>query len=806
MRSWQWSADDGYTLILAADVRFGRTDYVEDQIWEVLACGREPAGLTAATRYGGQVQGMRIFPSFALEGRAAVDPMAFHLPVVVCQALPNYARLAFWPLPEIEASAEYWVTDSHRLVSRIALTARSERRLQVDLRLHVVLLPGQDADPMRPVTRAGVAALQGRVGGLQPVVFLSGGAVPFRSIYPSLQVSASLAPGESRSWAWAHAGWTDAVQGFEAARSAAGLPLDALAARIERMAEGIVQVETGNPGWDGALHLSQVAALSSFIGPTRHLPAASPVLRRAPEDGHSPLGDGTDHDWRWNGQEMISACYIARQVLPAAPDLAKGVVLNALATQGADGAVDGKPGLAGQRLRMAGAPMLGELCWQIYQQTEDLDFITQVLPRLLESFESWFEVGRDRDQDGFPEWDHPLQPGYETHPVFSLTDPSCQGMDLSWAESPDLAAFLLSEADALRRLAEAAGQAKSLAAIEARRRRLLEGLGRCWDPESGSYRRIDRSLHTIPSPGELVRAAGDGRHEPKVTLRPPSRLVVRVSGPVTEARNLEIGLSGYPAGGREHTLRLEAADFSWSWETGCATTAETFARLWRVHIRGLGEGFEITVQVPDLGRLDIGTLLPLSSKGAPPEEAAALLEGQLLRPEQFWRPYGLPFLPASDAAYRDQLQAGTGGVLMPWNSLLGTALLACGRGMEAATHFERLMAGIVGCLRHERAFFQSYHPETGEGLGDRHAACGAAPLSLLLACVGVQLISPTRVGLRGRNVLAGPVKVRWRGLEVTRTGEVSRVVFPDGQTVEVQGQEPLVIEQQPRQPAGKVFA
>ncbi len=111
MRSWRWSGDDAWSLNLAADVRFGPTDYAEDQIWELLLGGDEPAGLAAATRFGGRMRGMHIFPSFALEGRAAVDPVTFHRPVIVEQVLSNYARLAFWPLAEVEAVAEYWVVE-----------------------------------------------------------------------------------------------------------------------------------------------------------------------------------------------------------------------------------------------------------------------------------------------------------------------------------------------------------------------------------------------------------------------------------------------------------------------------------------------------------------------------------------------------------------------------------------------------------------------------------------------------------------------------------------------------------------------
>ena len=802
MRSWEWSSEDAWSLGLAADVRFGPTDYSDDQIWEIQLRRAEPPGLAAATSYGGRIRGVHIVPSFAQEGRAVVDPGDYHRPPIVQQALPNYARLAFSPLSGMEAVAEYWVLDSHRLVSRLDLLATSEHSLTIDLRLNVQLLPGSDADPMLPVTYHGAVALQGRIGDLQPVVFLSGGAVALRAVTPGLHVSASLAPGERRSWTWSHAGMVDPNQGFEAARSATQLPLDALAARIERMAESIVQVETGRPEWDAAFHLSQVAALSSFVGPTRHLPSPSPVLRRGPVDGHSARGDGADHDWRWSGQELLSAGYLARQVLPAAPELAQGIVRNALATQGADGAVDGKPGLAGQRLRIAAPPMLAELVWQIYRQTEDVDFVAAVLPGLVESFESWFDASRDRDQDGFPEWDHPLQPGYPTHPVFCRTDAACQGADLRQVESPDLVALLMRESEALARLAQIAGTLRGLASVEGRRRRLLEGLSRCWDSGSEVYRRVDSNLHTTPQPVTIASIEGSGRVDPGIALRYPARLVVRVMGNESDGRSLEIVLTGRPAAGRERSLRIGAEDLSWFWQTGCATTPQAFASLSRVQVRGAADDVQTMILVPDLGRVDLAMLLPLWAEAPEPEVAEALLESQLLRPERFWRPHGLPFLPASDKDYPAQQAGGEAGVSMIWNAMLGEALLAYSRQEQAAALLDRLVGDIVTSLRDQHTLRQGYHPESGAGQGDRHAACGGAPLSLLLECVGVRLVSPTKVGLSGRNVLDGAVTLSWRGLRVTRNGDVTRVVFPDGQAIDTQGEEPLEIEQQPRHPAG----
>jgi hypothetical protein len=212
----------------------------------------------------------------------------------------------------------------------------------------------------------------------------------------------------------------------------------------------------------------------------------------------------------------------------------------------------------------------------------------------------------------------------------------------------------------------------------------------------------------------------------------------------------------------------------------------------------VADGVQTSILVPDLGCADLAMLLPLWAEAPASSALTALLDDQLLNPGRFWRPHGLPLLPANDTDDQAPPAEGSVGAAMLWNSALGEALLTYGRGEQAGVLLERLMTAIVKSLRAEHALCQVYDPETGQGRGDRHAACGGVPLSLVLACTGVQLISPTKVGLRGRNVLAGPVTVAWRGLQVTRDGEVSRIVFPDGQSVELQGEEPLVIEQQPR--------
>ncbi|HLB50317.1 MAG TPA: hypothetical protein VJL59_25115, partial [Anaerolineales bacterium] len=64
MRDWKLTQADPLALRLAADVRFGPTDYADDQIWELTLAGGDPAALALRTTYGLRAREMRIFPIF----------------------------------------------------------------------------------------------------------------------------------------------------------------------------------------------------------------------------------------------------------------------------------------------------------------------------------------------------------------------------------------------------------------------------------------------------------------------------------------------------------------------------------------------------------------------------------------------------------------------------------------------------------------------------------------------------------------------------------------------------------------------
>ena len=103
------------------------------------------------------------------------------------------------------------------------------------------------------------------------------------------------------------------------------------------------------------------------------------------------------------------------------------------------------------------------------------------------------------------------------------------------------------------------------------------------------------------------------------------------------------------------------------------------------------------------------------------------------------------------------------------------------------------MTVVIQSLKNEGAFRRSYHANSGQGIGERNALGGLAPLGLFMQALGVRLISPYRVVLSGFNPFPWAVTVKYRGLTVLRQKEKTIVIFPDGQTVVVSDPKPQIV-------------
>ena len=595
--------------------------------------------------------------------------------------------------------------------------------------------------------------------------------------YPSLALDLILAEGETRQITWTQAALGDPDSSFELARHTVARRWDAERAKIELVnAAQTVEVYTGDPDWDAAFALAQTRALSLFFNPIRgQVPYPSFVLARQPDHGHSPLFDGSDYSNLWNGQPPLESYYLA-SLLPGAPELARGLLCNFLAVQTADGGIDGKPGLVGQRGRWLAAPFLADLAWQVYRTSGEEAILAESFPGLLAFYRHWFGPEHDRDQDGFPEWDYPLQSGFEDNLAFTAWQAAGQGADISFSESPELASALCREGKVLARMAARLGQEDQQEQLEEQARRLGGLVEACWDEQAAFYHCRDRESHFSPTGMKIAEQAGCGMFGIRQSFERPRRILVRIEFEGQTVRRPEIVLKGR-RGKAVQAEQLARMDFQWGTDRAVATTRNLYSSLSSITVAGLEKLDRVIVQVMDFSGEDHTLFLPLWAEIPDAHRARELVQRSLLAADRFGRRFGIPAYPSVPDPAADPVCMA---VHLPWNHLIGEGLLTYGLRQEAAQLTMRLMDAIVLNLREQRAFAHTYHAETGAGSGERNSVQGLAPLGLFLEVLGVEIRSPVCVLLSGKNPFPWPVTVKYRGLTVTRQSDRTEIVFPDG--------------------------
>lgn len=789
MRDWQLKSGDPLCLTLASDIRLGPGDYCDDRTWELSLHSSDPPALSLQTTYGLRARSMRLYPQFTLGETSITDPAVFAQPPIVRQVFPNFIRLTFSPFKDIDVIAEFWAPQPHTIAGRFEIenNGQAGRVVQLDL---IGQLNPTEGQRMGPMEMQAATVLTGLTERLFPVVFMTGGPKAGIGPYPSLALKLDLAPNVPRIVTWVNAAERDRESSFNLARSVASFKWEAERTRIELLNGGQVEIYTGDPDWDAALMLAQKQAVQLMVGSTAQLPNPSFVLARLPDMGYSLRGDGSDYNHLWNGQPPLEAYFLADLLLPVAPNLVKGLLRNYLAVQAEDGFIDWKPGLGGQRSKLLASPLLASLAWRYYETTEDKAFLEECFDPLMKFLQKWFSREHDRDQDGAPEWDHPMQAGEEDHPIYAPWHTWSQGVDISTAESPGLNAFLYMECLALKNIARLTGRDDSVPGLDATTELLKRAVEAAWDEGAAIYADRDRDTHFCTRAELLMERNGSGTSLLRRDFAEPVRLFLNIETDRTVRRHPMVFVHGKSATGQPRVERIGDDQVRWMPGWGRATGRHVYSAVQRVEVRGLEPDDRITISSVGYSYQDHSMLAPLWA-GIPGEERAKrLVEETLCNPQRFWRAYGLPATVLPMKNDEGRILAATN---LPWNVLAAEGLLKYGFTAQAAELTARLMRAVIQNLKRESAFRRYYNADSGQGVGERNALNGLAPLGLFLDVLGVRLISPRKVGLNGFNPFPWPVTVKYRGLTVFRQKDKTILIFPDGQTVTIDDPAPRIV-------------
>jgi hypothetical protein len=800
MRTWNLGKGDPFSLTLAADARFSTPDYANDQIWELNSGGGEPPAFNLQTTFGLRARWLRLFPRFIRKDIDLIHPDHFHRPPALLSFFPNALKVSFAPFPGIDVLAEYWVPSSQVIAGRYTFSNPSV--LNEAFRFEWIALLNRlmtRDESMVAVPLGSGYAIQGKTSDLYPVCVLSGAPEPGAGPFSALAHEIDLPPGSSRQITWTLASLGSTQASYELAKNSLTRPWDAELTRIELQNTGqLLEISTGNPEWDAALAFSQTVAYQAFLpghSSTGHsssdslsslqpLPRPSFVITRQPDHGYSVRGDGSDYPYLWSGQSLLDSYYLSGLILPGGAAYIQGLVDNFVSTQTEDGFIDWRPGLAGQRSRRLAQPLLAALACRVAPYLDDPAWIESIYPALLKFVRCWFLPEHDRDQDGFPEWDHPMQTGLEDAPMYDSWHGGSQGVEISTLESPSLLAFLYNECRCLDKLARRFGKDEDQAWLQQTMAELKNNLNTVWDAHAGSYRYRDRDTHQSGVGARLLSVKGSGVFPVRSVFPFGRRLQVDLLSKEEGTRPATIALTGEDQSG-EILETITPGKFYWAGGRAHYTTQNLYLRLKKVEVTGVFEGDRMTVSAADYSHSDISLFLPLWAGVPDVRRAKALIERGLLK--QYSTPFGLGIIPmkAAKAEYM-----GINRVFLPWNELIGEALLAYNYRSEATALVTNLMNAMLPSLKQSHVFAEGYHADNGRPFGERNSIRGLAPVGLFLQAAGIKFLSKNEIILAGLNSFPSPITVKYLGITITCRSSDTTVVYPNGQSISVEGPGP----------------
>jgi hypothetical protein len=783
MQNWNLTPEHPITLTIAADARLGPTDYLNDQIWELKVGSSDPPSISFETTFGLRARLCRIFPHFIFKDKVVTDPVEFSHPITIHRYYPNYIELSFKPFSHINVKLEYWVPSSHVSAGRIRIKNTSHEEQAIQLEWAELLLSSADGFRMT-VNEIGVTTLlAGRTSNISPVLFLTGGAQAGKSPYPSLNLSYTIAVREEKEAHWVHASLEDMNSSYSVAKEVSNKNWDAEFARIARVNSRSLEIHTGNKDWDSAFLLSQNIALQLFLHPTQVGKPLSFVTTRQPDQGFSLLGDGSDYNYLWNGQSPLDSLYLINLLLPSSPELLKYLLDNFLDSQTDLGEIDWKPGLAGQRSHLLATPVLANILLQLFDSTRDNDYCKIVFPKLLAFFLSWFSHSHDRDEDQIPEWDQPIQTGFEDFPLFSQHHSWSFGVDITSVESPDLSSYLYRECISLIKIAKEINEIEMISKLETLAEKLKAMVEQTWSDQDACYHYRDRETHTS-FPGEILGTRqGVGAIEIHKEFIQPIRPVIRLESKKEITHPCQFFIHGKGITGLHRIEHIPEYRIHWQHQYGFITSDFNYLSIERIEINGIRPEDSVIAQSINYRQIDQSLVLPLWAGIPAKDRAKILINLTIMNKKKLLGPYGLrtcvDFPEISEST--DEIY----GIHLPWTALLLDGLVQYEERNKAAEIFQRLMKPVISSLQHDMTLHQSYHIETGKTLGVQNSITSLLPIGLFLKILGVKIITPFKIELAGHNPFPWPVTVKYQGLTIIKQENKSFIIFPDGHNITV---------------------
>jgi hypothetical protein len=756
VRAWNLTAQDPLNLVLSADPALGVVDPKDDQIWEVALGTGDPPAMAVRSSFGRRVVELRYFPVFMRGNEMISDPREFHSPPILKRMYPNYLEFACSPWEGVDVIMEYWVPGSKTLAGRIALLNRdlTAGKLQVDWIGQLVPLgPGE---VMIPRIMNLTQVLVGQCGEIVPVCFISGGCSIGNSVYPGLSLEINPRKTTQQFFTWASAGLAEKDLSYNAARNTTFRNWEAEISRVEITNKSrMLELRTGNQIWDAVLYASQKTAFSLVMPAGTPLTNPTFVHSRMPEEGFSSREDGKDQSPGWTGQSALDSLYLARLLLPGGAELLRGILMNFLENQHKTGRLDWSHGMSGQRSQVNAQPVIAQLTLLLSPCFSDQEWLRPLIPLLTKFFKAWFQPFSDRDRDGFPEWKSCGQAGLET-------------LEIPWMEnleSPGLAALLLNESRAIRKISEILGEVPDQT-IDTLTRGLEKHMQDCWDAQEGSFRYRDYQTHLTTKSETIFDSKRKNNYPLKMKFESPKRLTISLQIHRGLNKTISIMLKGRSAG-KAVSLALKSWNFLWQPDRAVYTTRSAFSQLDQVRVSGLNAEDELRMETSDSSMIDISQLLPLATEAITREQVKILVQQTI--PARF----------LSDCGLKTRTDAETIAPVQ-YSTYLLEGLLDQGEYASAARVMTAMLDELAWKLKNRRDPLSNSLENT-------------IPISSFLRLCGIESITNDEVILKGFNPFPQMVSVAYRGVVIMLHLDKSVVLLHQREPIEITNPERICI-------------
>jgi hypothetical protein len=766
----------------------------EDQVWSLRFNHTASQPFHLYTTYGLQARTVQVYPEIVNENLKRPKNEDFKQAPTITQDAPGYLQIAYQLKNGLVVKFNTMVPEPSVLFGSLSLQNQSDTSLNFQLALVFHLLPLGKGQPTRAKKVGTHHYLYAQAGDLYPVLFMTGGPTPTFMPHPALTLPLRLAPGKSQSVNFALAAKHTPDDSLKTAMSLIAYPWQQAAQRkLMDQAQHTLQIRTGNPDWDAAFHLAQTVPYSHFVYEGSGEDAPFIVRNRLPDQPALKPNQVREKE----DLTALELNHLAQVLLPQRADLLKSLVILMLNRVHKDGKLHSKRYTLPFLEPSEEPPLLAGLCLDIFEISQDKNFLREVLPLLRLITHRWcfsnFELNTEKPFTWQTSNQCQLHSGLD---LFDIWEEGGRGLDIHFVESPALLAMLWREAHALKKIAKILEET-SLANSFAKLAAVLEKAQTSfWHEGQGVYLYRDIETHNSPE-GEIILSSKSknvfslDRH-----FEVPQRLICHLQAGDQRTRVCHLSFTGLDRYGQKVVEVFQPRDIRWVARRAHLTTQHLFISLQNIKTKGLAPEDEITLETVDLSKADITCLTPLWSGDLPETHIPRLLTGSLKwQDTKFNR--GIPeVLPVG----QEQPEGLQSPINILWNTLITQGLARNGCTEPAAVLFTNFMTAIIGGLRNYDGFYPYFQMEDGQPLGEKNAISGLAPIRLFLEIAGIRILSPCKVALWGHNPFPWPIEITWQGLSLRREEAEVRITFPDGTTCTCENADPVVITPESRCP------